>query len=249
MTSELFSWPVARATARERGLAPVTLGIALVLVLIGTLRGSADTWGAEAFSGFGAFWFFLLTLFLGGGLLADEVESGHAQLVLLRPITRAQWVGGRLVGAALVLCAAGTAGWASSVIASFTRGGAGELPGRLQVLPLALLPALGWLAMLAAIGAATRGWTNSGLLIAVRLAWSVAAFALPLAFPKLGLQPLIDVIGHHFGPQDAMMLARQVQYHERFEPSVVFWDIFWLFAAWLVAVRVFNLRELARRRA
>ena len=144
MISELFSWPVARHTARERGLAPVTLGIALVLVLIGMLRGSADTWGAEAFSGFGAFWFFLLTLFLGGGLLADEVESGHAQLVLLRPITRAQWVGGRLVGAALVLCLAGTAGWASSVLASFTRGGAGELPGRLLVLPLALLPALGW---------------------------------------------------------------------------------------------------------
>ncbi|MCA1826234.1 MAG: hypothetical protein LC689_04770 [Myxococcales bacterium] len=249
MIADLCSWPVARATARERGLAPVTLGIALVLVLIGMLRGSADTWGAEAFSGFGSFWFFLLALFLGGGLLADEVESGHAQLVLLRPITRAQWVGGRLVVAALVLCIAGGAGWASSVVASFMRGGAGELAGRLLVLPLALLPALGWLATLAAIGAFTRGWTNSGLLVAVRIGWALAAFGLPLAFPKLGLQPLIDVIGRHFGPQDALMLARQVQYHERFEPSVIFWDLAWLFAAWVVSVRLFNLRELARRRA
>ncbi|MFN2549308.1 MAG: ABC transporter permease subunit [Myxococcales bacterium] len=249
MIADLCSWPVARATARERGLAPVTLGIALVLVLIGMLRGSADTWGAEAFSGFGSFWFFLLALFLGGGLLADEVESGHAQLVLLRPITRAQWVGGRLVGAALVLCIAGGAGWASSVVASLMRGGAGELAGRLLVLPLALLPALGWLATLAAIGAFTRGWTNSGLLVAVRIGWALAAFGLPLAFPKLGLQPLIDVIGRHFGPQDALMLARQVQYHERFEPSVIFWDLAWLFAAWVVSVRLFNLRELARRRA
>jgi len=248
LSSDLFSWPVARATARERGLAPVTIGIAAVLVLIGLLRSSADTWGAEAFSGFGALWFFLLTLFLGGGLLADEVESGHAQLVLLRPITRAQWVGGRLVGAAIVLCIAGTAGWASSIAASVARGGAGELPGRLLVLPLALLPALGWLATLTAIGAATRGWTNSGLLIAVRIGWAIAAFGLPLAFPKLGLQPVLEVIGRHFGPQDALMLARQAQYHERFEPSVVFWDLAWLFAAWLVAVRVFNLRELARRR-
>jgi hypothetical protein len=188
-------------------------------------------------------------LFLGGGLLADEVESGHAQLVLLRPITRAQWLGGRLLGAGLVLCAAGTAGWASSVVAAIARGGAGELPGRVLVLPLALLPALGWLATLAAIGAATRGWTNSGILIALRIGWALAALGLPLAFPKLGLQPLIDLIGHHFGPQDALMVARQVQYHQRFEPSVVFWDLAWLFAAWLAAVRVFNLRELARRRA
>ncbi|MGZ6144180.1 MAG: hypothetical protein ACXWLM_12635, partial [Myxococcales bacterium] len=164
MSSDVFSWPVAKATARERGLAPLTLGIAAVLVLIGLLRSSADTWGAEAFSGFGAFWFFLLTLLLGAGLLADEVESGHAQLVLLRPLTRAQWVGGRLLGAGIVLCLAGAAGWASSLIATIVRGGFGELPGRLLVLPLALLPALGWLATLAAIGAATRGWTNAGIL-------------------------------------------------------------------------------------
>jgi hypothetical protein len=247
--SDLVSWPVARATARERGLAPVTIGIALVLVLIGLLRSNADAWGAEAFSGFGALWFFLLVLFLGGGLLADEVESGRAQLVLLRPLTRAQWVGGRLAGAGLVLCIAGAAGWVSSVLAAFARGGAGELPGRILVLPLALLPALGWLATLAAIGAVTRGWTNSGLLIAARIGWALAAFGLPLAFPKLGLQPLVDAVSHHFGPQDALMLARQVQYHERFEPSALFWDLGWLFGAWLVAVRLFNLRELARRRA
>lgn len=245
----LISWPVARATARERGLNPVNLGIAAVLVLLGMLRSSADSWGAEAFSGFASFWFFLLILLLGAGLLADEVESGHAQLVLLRPLTRAQWVGGRLAGAAFVLCAAGTMAWLSSLVASFTRGAFGELPGRLLVLPLALLPALGWLATLVAIGAVARGWTNAGLLLAARLGWSLLHFGLPVAFPKLGLSPLLDSVGRHFGPQDVLMVARQVQYGERFEPSTVLFDLLWLLAAWLAAVRAFNLRELARRRA
>jgi hypothetical protein len=244
-----ISWPVARATARERGLSPLTLSISIVLVLLGLFRSSADSWGAEAFSGFASFWFFLLVLVLGAGLLADEVESGHAQLVLLRPLTRAQWVGGRLAGAAYVLCTAGTAAWLVSLFAAFSRGAWGELPGRLLVLPLALLPALGWLATLVAIGALARGWSNAGFLIAARAGWGIAHLALPLALPKLQLQPLLDSVSRHYGPQDVLMLARQVQYGERFEPSGALWDLFWLFGAWLVAVRLFNLRELARRRA
>src|SRR5207247_1256269 len=45
--SELISWPVARAAARERGLNPLNLGIAAVLVLLGLFRSTADQWGAE----------------------------------------------------------------------------------------------------------------------------------------------------------------------------------------------------------
>src|SRR5206468_6504128 len=50
--NDLISWPVARATARERGLNPLNLGIAAVLVLLGLFRSTADSWGAAAFSGF-----------------------------------------------------------------------------------------------------------------------------------------------------------------------------------------------------
>ncbi len=245
----VISWPVARATMRERGLSPLTLSIAGVLALLGLFRSTVDSWGAEAFSGFASIWFFLLILVLGAGLLADEVESGHAQLVLLRPLTRAQWVSGRLAGAAFVLCAGGTLGWLVSLLAAFSRGAWAELPGRLLVLPLALLPALGWLATLVAIGALARGWSNAGFLLAARVGWGFLHLALPLALPKLQLQPLLDSIGRHFGPQDVMMLARQVQYGEHFEPSGALWDVFWIFGAWLVALRLFNLRELARRRS
>ena len=247
--SALVSWPVARATARERGLAPLNLVIAGVLVLLGMVKSSADAWGAEAFSSMAAAWFFLLTLLLGARLLSEEIESGHAQLVLLRPITRAQYAGGRFLGAAFVLCAAGAAAWASSLVAALLRGGANEVPGRILVLPLALLPALGWLATLLAVGAVTSGWTNAGILVAARVGWFLLRLGLPVALPRLGLGPWVEAIDHYFGPQDALMIARQAQYGERIELSPALWDLLWLFAAWLAAVRLFNLRELARRRA
>jgi hypothetical protein len=245
----LISWPVARATVRERGLSPLTLTIVAVLMLLGVSRSSGDTWGAEAFSNFSWAWFSLLTLLLGAGLLADEVESGHAQLVLLRPLTRAQWVGGRLAGAAIVLSGAGGAAWLASFAAAIVRGETGDLAGRLIVLPLGLLPALGWLATLAALGAGLRGWQNAGALVAARAGWAIAHFSLPLALRKPELMPLLDSIGRHFGPQDVVGLARELHLGGQVAFSAVLWDVFWIFLAWLAAVRVFNLRELARRRA
>lgn len=244
--TRLISWPVARATARERGLRPANLAVMALLVLLGTVRSTAGSPGTEAFSGFSAIWFFALVLLLGGGLLAEEVESGHAQLVLLRPITRAQWVGGRLAGAAFVLCAAGGLAWLVSLVAALTRGAYAEVPARILVLPLALLPALGWLATLAALGALLGGWTNAGLLIAARAGWSLAQVALPLAFPRVNLAPLLETIARHYGPQD--LLLDPARPGEAFQLSPALWDVLWLLAAWLLAVRLFNLRELARRR-
>ncbi|HZC79364.1 MAG TPA: hypothetical protein VE258_16535 [Ktedonobacterales bacterium] len=246
--NSLFSWPVARATARERGLSPLALIIGAVLVLLGLTRGAPDQSGADAFGGFGGAWFFLLTLLLGAGLLSDEVESGHAQLVLLRPLTRAQWVGGRFLGAALVLCAGGGLAWTASLAGAILRGTTDGLLARLFVLPLALLPALGWLAALLAIGAVVRGWTNAGLLIAARAGWLFLRFTLPLALPKWGLSPWLDAIDHYYGPQDALGLLQQARYGQRLELSTALWDVFFIFTAWLLAVRLFNLRELARRR-
>jgi hypothetical protein len=243
----LISWPVARATARERGFTPRTFFWALVLVLLGSIRNTKDAWGAEAFSSFAGFWFFLLVLILGGGLLSDEVESGHAQLVLLRPITRSQWVSGRFAGAAIVLCTCGTLGWAASAVAAVLRGEAGDLPARLLVLPLALLPALGWLATATALSAVVRGWTNAGLLIGARAAWLLSSgFAVPAFFPRL--LPIATAAAPYAGPQDAVALAWQAQGHDQLLFSPALWDLFWLFAAWTVAVSLFNRRELARRR-
>jgi ABC-type transport system involved in multi-copper enzyme maturation permease subunit len=236
----LVSWPIARQTARDRALAPVAIGIALVLLLlaVGVGPGSPERW----FSGASAFWLGLLTLVLGAGLLSEDVESGHAQLVLLRPITRAQWVGGRLLGAAAVFCAAGALAWAGSLLAAVARRKFDGSPLWLTLLPAALLPHLGWLATLGAISAVTRGWTNAALLLAVRFGWFVSRNALPIALPQWNVAPWLLAADRYFGPQDPFV-------HGALVPSTLLWDVLWLVISWLAAILVFNRRELARRRA
>jgi hypothetical protein len=244
--SGLISWPVARATARERGFSPRILFWIAVLFLLGSGRGLSDAWGAEAFSGGAGVWFFLFVLILGGGLLSDEVESGHAQLVLLRPITRAQWVSGRLAGAGLVLCIGGAVGWGASVAAAILRGNANELPARLLILPLALLPALAWLATATALSAVVRGWTNVGLLVGLRAAWLVVRYPLSAFVPNLAR--FATAADPYIGPQDALGLANQVHTGGELVFSPPLWDLFWLLLAWTAAIWLFNRRELARRR-
>lgn len=245
----LLSWPIARATARDRGLAPLTLVATGVLILLAVVRPPPEEQLTAAFGGLSGPWFFLLTLYLGAGLLSEEIESGHAQLVLLRPLTRAQYAGGRFVGAAIVLGIAAAAAWAAGLVAALERGSGVEMPGMLLVLPLALLQALGWLATLLAISAVTRGWTNAGALVAARAGWFFAKLGLPLAFPGLALSPWLAAIDPWFGPQDALRIAVQVQRGEPARISTALWDLLWLAAAWVLAVRLFRTRELARRRS
>lgn len=235
----LISWPIALQTARERGLAPVPIAVALVLMLLAVASrpGSPDTWSGGA----SGFWLALLVLVLGAGLLSSEVESGHAQLVLLRPLTRAAWVGGRFAGAALVLCVSGALAWAAALLAAFARGGFYGSPLWFALLPIGLLPHLGWLVTLAAVSAMTRGWANAALLIALRFGWFFARNALPVALPRWNLGPWLLAADRYIGPQDPVDAGGIV-------PSLLLWDVLWLLGGWLLAVLLFNRRELARRR-
>jgi ABC-type transport system involved in multi-copper enzyme maturation permease subunit len=238
----LASWPVARAAAAEAALFPATLVIAAVLILLTFARGGAlNPGGFSSLSGLSGFWLFLLVLRLGGRALSGEMESGHAQLVLLRPITRAQWVGGRLAGAAMVFCAVGTAAWASAFVLALLRGDAAPLGLRFALLPLALLPHLGWLATLVALSAVFGGWTSAVVLIAVRFGWVLLRAAAPALLPRWDLAPWLAAADAFFGPQDTVGEAG-VRW------SAVTWDVLWGLLAWLAAVLLFNRRELARRR-
>jgi ABC-type transport system involved in multi-copper enzyme maturation permease subunit len=190
----------------------------------------------------------LLVIVLGAGLLADEVESGHAQLVLLRPLTRAQWVSGRLAGAGFVVCAAVLGGAVASAAAAIFRGSFGELLGRVAVVPLALSAALAWLALLTALSAILSGWTNVGAVVLAKLLWGFVSFALPLALASPSLQATLHAADAFVGPQDALVVARQFVLHEPVRWSLFLYDLVWLFGCWLLAVLLFNRKELARRR-
>lgn len=244
----LLSWPVAFATARERLRSSVVAILAVLCVLLGFWRTVSESYGADVFGGVGAGIFALLTLILGAGLLSEELDSGHAQLVLLRPITRAQWVGGRLAGAGLVLGSTIVATWLASLATAVAQGARLNLLARLSVLPLAAVYMLSWLAVLVALGAVCASWTNAGYLVLFVLVWSFFRKLVPLALGRPELGKLLGEVDGYLGPQDPLAAAADVYRGLRPNLGPALYDLLWLFGAWLIGVLLFNRRELARRR-
>lgn len=238
----MISWPVARAAALEKLRSPAVLAVGFCLVAAVFFGGSGPR---QAFSGPAIVFLVLLTLILGAGILSDELDSGHVQLVLLRPLTRAAWVGGRLVGAGSALGVIVTAAWVAGATGALLRGSQEPWVPALAILPLAVLWAFAWLAVLAAIGAVLPGWTNvAGAALAV-LVWAMLQGSLPAVLGRPDLATLLVQVGKYLGPQDPLQLTTRPR--EGLGPAL--YDLCWIFAAWLVAVLLFNRRELARRRS
>ena len=233
----MISWPVARATTREKLRTPSTAAIGACFVAAAALGGPGDAYG-----GFGGIFFVLLTLALGAGILSDELASGHAQLVLLRPITRAAWLGGRLAGAGIALSIVAAIGWIAAASAAAI--GRQRFPlSALAVMPLGLLWGLAWLAVLTAIGVVLPAWTNAGAVVLAAVAWNAVRFSLPVVARHPEWATALARIAVYLGPQDPRALA--AHWREGLGPAL--YDLCWLFFAWLVAALLFNRRELARR--
>jgi len=239
----VISWPVARAAAREKLRSPAILVVGACFVSTAALGGSLGAAVGETFGGLGVAFLLVLTLALGAGLLSDELDSGHAQLVLLRPITRAAWLGGRLVGAGLALAALTAGAWAAGAVASLARGHALSF-STLAVLPLAVLWAFAWLSVLTALGVVLPGWTNAGALVLGAIVWASLRGALPALLGRPDWAAAAAELGKYLGPQNPLQLA-----FDRRALGPVLYDLCWVFFAWLVAALLFNRRELARRRA
>jgi len=242
--SSIVSWPVARATWSERLRSPGPWLIGLIFIITGAVRAERHGGGTEAFSGPSAIWFVVLTFALGTAILSEEIESGHAQLVLLRPLTRAAWFGGRLLGACLALALFCTLAWAATFAAALSRG-YGVDAARFPALALAILWGWASLSVLACLGAFLRGWTNSGALSIAVLGW--------ILFIGLigGLRPqwmeAIQTVTRFLGPQDPLALLDPTKTRRDFGPAL--YDLLWLFGPWLVGVAILNRRELAKRRS
>jgi hypothetical protein len=238
----MISWPVARATAREKLRSPSILAVGACFVAAAALGGRAGAVG-ETFGQFGVVFLLVLTLALGAGLLSDELDSGHAQLVLLRPITRAAWLGGRLAGAGVALAAFAAGAWAAAAAASL--GGGHPVPlSALAVLPLAVLWSFAWLSVLTALGVLLPGWTNAGALVLAAIAWATLRTSLPALLGRPEWAAAAAELSKYLGPQDPLGLAEG---RRALGPAL--YDLCWVFFAWLVAALLFNRRELARRRA
>ena len=258
--NQLVSWPIALACARERLRAGPVWVLAVMLALAGLWFADPGRGGAELFGGtsLGEFLLLLFTLFLGAGLVSDELESGHAQLVLLRPLTRAAWFGGRLSGAGLVMAAAMALSWVLAWGAAL-RAGSDFQWTRLLVLPIGFVFAFSWLSTLCALSVVTRGWANTGYVVLGSLGWMLlylgvrATSAIAKAAQHEGglasrLVELTRVVAPYVGPQDPTPLLVSLQTGGPVDLGPLLYDLLWTAAAWLLGVWLLNQRELARRR-
>jgi hypothetical protein len=185
----------------------------------------------------------VLTFTLGTAILSEEIESGHAQLVLLRPLTRAAWFGGRLAGACVALALFCALAWLASFTGATARGYGFEVK-RLAALPLAILWGSAWLSVLACLGAFLPGWTNGGALALAILGWMLLVAVAAGLRPQWG--PTLQAVTKLLGPQNPLVLLDPALPRRDFGPAL--YDVVWLFAPWLAGVAIFNRRELARRR-
>ena len=242
--NRLVSWPIARATLRARRRSAVLWFVGIVFAIAGALGATREGAGIETFSGPAAVWFALLTFAFGSGILSEEIESGHAQLVLLRPLSRSAWYGGRLAGAWLSVAIFCVVAWAATFAVAVSRG-AGFDPMRFAALGLALLWCAAWLSVLACLSAFLRSWTNAGALIVAALFWTFLIGIVGVVRPAL--LPFLQSVTKYLGPQDPLVLVDRTRPRLDFGPAL--YDVVWLFAAWLAGVVILNRRELARRRA
>ena len=258
VSSRLVSWPIAKACARQH-LRQGPLWVLGALVVLQGVSVAADQAAATLFGGaMGPVSLLLFTLFLGAGMISEELENGHAQLVLLRPITRAEWFGGRLAGAGALLLAVMSLAWLFALGVTL-KGGAGLSLALLAALPVAFVWAFAWLATLAALSVVARGWSNTGWLVLAVLGWGflyyflAAGNALSRAAQRESkfldqAVTLLRAIEPYLGPRNPSDLMSGLQMGNAADWSPLLYDLLWGAAAWLVGVILLNRRELARRR-
>jgi ABC-type transport system involved in multi-copper enzyme maturation permease subunit len=110
---------IFRRTIVSRGRRPLAIVIALLAILVGFLSGAFGSGGAV--DGLAVLpWIF--ALYAGIGLVGRDVRDGSVQLVLARPLTRNQYLAGRLLGVAALGMALAAVTFAAAMLVSLGRG-------------------------------------------------------------------------------------------------------------------------------
>ena len=257
-SNQLVSWPVAVQCARDRMRSGPVITFTILLGLTGiaarSMRSPADIFGGV--SPFSRLFLLALTLALGSALISEEVDSGHAQLVLLRPLSRAAFFGGRLAGAGMVLLAAMTLSWLVAV--GFILVADRFTPYVFLALPIAFLWAFAWLALLAAVSAVVRGSGNAVWVMVCAVLWVTIKFGTlgigtfaeaQHRWPwMVSLKDFANVVLPFIGPQDANDLVEQVVQHATLDFNALLLDLVYIAGSWTAGAYFFSKRELARRR-
>ena len=110
-------------------------------------RGVIGSTSLAGVSGLSLFsWAWLIAILYGGDLLASDLQSGMASLILSRPVSRGEYVAGKTLAVTLSLAAAFLAGGISVYAASWVLAGPQE--GIMEALGLSVVVAVGSLPLL-----------------------------------------------------------------------------------------------------
>jgi ABC-2 family transporter protein len=110
---------IFRRTVVSRGRRPLAVVVAVLALLVAVFAAAFSSPGAV--DGLAVLpWIF--ALYAGIGLVGRDVRDGSVQLILTRPLTRNQYLAGRLLGVAALGLALGAAVFAAAFLVSLGRG-------------------------------------------------------------------------------------------------------------------------------
>lgn len=241
---------------REEGVEPLEIEIAVSQILIFT---------AFMFS----FVMAMTAAFLGAPAIASDIESGVAQAILARPVRRAELLGGKWIGLAIV-----TATYAA-ISGLLQIGAVGVVTGYSPPQPLAAVAYLAGesvILLTLALALSTRlGAIASGAICVVTfgLAWMAGIVgAIAVAFDAEGLRRVIDVaklllpteilwrgvvfsleppafiLAAGLGPRGAMAAANPFFADTPPPAPSLVWAVVWVVGMLALAARSFERREL-----
>lgn len=216
-----------------------------ILVVLYPLVVAFVAWGAKApnpfapASAIGV----LIAIILTAGIIGDEIESGHLQIIAVKPVARSVYLLGRAAGA-----------WfANVVVLGLAFAVAIAVPGGVSVRTAILACALevlrgaGWIAATTALSVVVpRSWNAPAVAIGL-VAWQILAMGMQAAFGP-GAAARMDSASDLLTPPDFSILVSDLAARESAAWSDLSYGVFYAAAALLVGVLLLRRREIASRR-
>lgn len=169
-----------------------------------------------------------LTLILGAGVIGRDLASGVLQLILARPVGRAEYVWSRWLGLSLCVSALAATAWLLVLPFALSNGDCTLLEA-LRILAEHLLLAFGLSAVITGLSSLVSGFGDLGLLLLGYITAQILGF-----IGKLKGIAWLD----RFGDELATTLVPQIRLDAAFQGGEVH---FYPFVTWLTSVTLFLL--------
>lgn len=185
-----------------------------------------------------------LVLLLTAGIVGDDIDTGHLQLITTKPISRASYLLGRAAGALVAISVPLVLGG----VAAAAIPGDAPTQGVALACALELLRIAGWVAAMTSLSVVVpRSWNALVALVAL-IAWQFVGFLVQFALGAAWTARL-DVASDRLTPPDFSPLVADLVDHQAVAWSEVAYGVFYVAAALCLGAILLGRREIAARRA